>query len=271
MPTERFHLAGAEVLVGADIDEAVRIAAGQFVSLVRKVSAEGRAVYVALSGGSTPRRLFQMLAAEPFAGLIPWQSIHFFWGDERNVHPGHPDSNYSMTCQLLLSHVPVPPASIHRIPTGDGTAIEAADLYERTLREIVPLSHGLPRLDYVLLGVGSNGHTASLFPHRPTLHESRRFVVADHVEEVDGWRVTLTATVLNNAAQITFLATGEDKSSVVKQVIEGSRDHESIPAQLIAPTSGTLTWILDSAAASQLSRPASVNQESVHSSPTREK
>ena len=139
MPTERFHLAGAEILVGADIDETVRIAAGQFAALARKLAAEGSIVNAALSGGSTPRRLFQLLAAEPFAGLVPWDSIHFFWGDERNVPPGHPDSNYSMARQLLLSHVPVPPANIHRIPTGDGTAIEAADLYQRTLRENLPV------------------------------------------------------------------------------------------------------------------------------------
>ena len=255
MPTERFHLGATEILVGADMDETVRIAAGQFVALVRKASADGKPVNVALSGGSTPRRLFQMLAAEPFSGLIPWQSIHFFWGDERNVPPGHPDSNYSMTRELLLSHVPVPPANIHRIPTGNGTAIEAADLYERTLREIIPQSNGLPRFDYNLLGLGSNGHTASLFPHRPALHETRRYVVADHVEEVDSWRVTLTAPVLNNAAQITFLVTGADKSSVVKEILEGTLDSGEMPAKLISPTNGALTWILDSAAAGELLRP----------------
>jgi 6-phosphogluconolactonase len=255
MPTERFQLAGAEILVGAEIDEAVRIAAGQFAALARKIAAEGKTVGVALSGGNTPRRLFQLLAIEPFAGLVPWKSIQFFWVDERNVPPGHPDSNYSMARELLLSRVPVPPANIHRIPTGDGTAIEAADLYQRTLRETLPTVHGLPRLDYNLLGLGANGHTASLFPHRPSLRELQRLVVADHVEEVNSWRVTLTAPVLNNAAQITFFATGEDKAAVVKQVIEGPCDPEATPAQLIAPSNGALTWILDSAAASRLTRP----------------
>jgi 6-phosphogluconolactonase len=255
MPSERFHLAGAEILVGADIDETIRIAAGQFAALSRKISGEGKTVAVALSGGSTPRRLFQMLAAEPFAGIVPWESIQFFWGDERNVPPGRPESNYSMAQELLLSRVPVLPANIHRIPTGDGTAIEAADLYERTLQEKLPLTHGLPRLDYNLLGLGGNGHTASLFPHRPSLHECRRLVVADHVEEVNSWRVTLTAPVLNNAAQITFLVIGEDKAAIVKEVIEGPRDPEAIPAQLIVPGDGALTWILDSTAAALLTRP----------------
>jgi 6-phosphogluconolactonase len=227
MLPERFYLAGAEILVGADLDETIRIAAGQFAALARKLSVEGRTFNVALSGGSTPRRLFQALAAEPFAAIVPWRSIHFFWGDERNVPPSDPDSNYRTAHELLLSRVPVPPANVHRIPTGDGTAVEAAD-----------------------------GHTASLFPHRPTLHEQQRLVVADHVEELNSWRVTLTAPILNNAAQITFLVTGEDKAAVVRQVIQGSRDIESTPAQLIAPRDGALTWILDTAAASQLARPA---------------
>ena len=255
MTSERFHLVGAEVLIGADVEETVRIAAGQFAALARKIAAEGKAVHAALCGGSTPRLLFQMLAAEPFAGLIPWGGIHFFWGDERNVPPGHPDSNYSMARELLFSRVPVPPANIHRIPTGDGTAIEAADLYQRTLREILPCQNGLPCLDYILLGLGANGHTESLFPHRPTLHEQQRLVVADHVDEINSWRVSLTAPVLNNAAQITFLVTGEGKASAVQRVIQGPRDPEAAPAQLIAPAHGSLTWILDSAAATLLSRP----------------
>jgi 6-phosphogluconolactonase len=256
MMAERFHLAGAEVLVGSDVEETARIAAGQFTALARKIAAEGRPVHVAFSGGSTPRLLFQTLAAEPFAGLIPWAAIHFFWTDERNVPPGHADSNYSVARELLLARVPVPPANIHRIPTGDGTAIEAADLYQRTLQEFLPRQDGLPRFDCIFLGLGANAHTASLFPRRPTLQERQRFVVADHVDEVNSWRVTLTAPVLNNAAQIIFLVTGEGKAAAVHQVIEGSRDPEAIPAQLIAPAHGSLTWVLDSAAAALLSRPA---------------
>jgi len=256
MSSERFHLGGAEILVGSDVEETARIAAGQFVALARKVAAESGVFNVALSGGNTPRRMFQLLAAEPLTGLIPWDRIHFFWGDERNVPPGDPESNYSMARGLLLSRVPVPPAHIHRIPTGDGTAVEAADLYERILHENLPVDHCLPRLDYNLLGLGTNGHTASLFPHRSTLHERQRLVVADHIEELNSWRVTLTAPVLNNATQITFLVTGEDKAAVVEQVIQGPRDVEATPAQLIAPANGTLTWILDPAAAARLTRPA---------------
>jgi 6-phosphogluconolactonase len=254
MPSERFQFAGAEILVGTDIEETARIAAGQFSVLARKVAADNGVVNAALAGGNTPRRLYQLLAAEPFAGLIPWNCIHFFWGDERNVPPGHPESNYSMARESLFAHVPVPPAHIHRIPTGDGTAIEAADLYERVLREKLPIANGLPRFDYVLLGLGANGHTASLFPNRSTLHERQRLVIADHVDEVNSWRVTLTAPILNNAAQVTFLVVGEGKASVIVQVLDGPRNPEATPAQLIVPAHGTLTWILDSAAAGRLTR-----------------
>jgi 6-phosphogluconolactonase len=260
MLPERFYIGDAEVLVGADVDETVRIAAGQFAAIARKLSSEDRMMHVALSGGSTPRRLFQSLASEPFVGIVPWRSICFFWGDERNVPPNHHDSNFGVARELLLSLVPVPPSNVYRIPAGDGTAIEAAEFYERTLRQKVPIMNGFPRLDFVMLGLGANGHTASLFPHRPTLHERERFVVADHVEEVHAWRVTLTTPVFNNAAQVTFLVTGEDKAPVVEQVIAGPRDADSVPAQLIAPIDGRLTWILDTAAASQLNRPATAQQ-----------
>lgn len=262
MPAERFHLAGAEILVGADIDETARIAAGQFAALARGVAGSGREVFAALSGGNAPRPFFKLLASDPFRELVPWDAIQFFWSDERNVPPSDPQSNYGMARELLLSRVPVSPAKIHRIPTGDGTAVEAADLYQRTLSEFLPGHNALPRLDYNLLGLGANGHTASLFPNRPTLHEQHRLVVADHVEEINSWRVTLTAPVLNNAAQITFLVTGHEKAAVVQRVIEGPRDPDTTPAQLIAPSSGALTWILDSEAASLLTRPGSARATS---------
>ena len=254
MPSERFQIGCAEILVGSDADETLRIAAGQFAAMARKLAAEKGSFFVALSGGSTPRRLFQTLAAEPFISLVPWEVTHFFWGDERNVAPSQPESNYGMARELLLSRVPVPVANVHRIPTGDGTAIEAAELYQRTLRAQLPTTEKLPRLDYNLLGLGSNGHTASLFPHRPTLHEQERLVVADHVDEVNAWRITLTAPVLNNATQITFLVISEEKAEVVPKVLQGSRDPDTMPAQLIAPRNGSMAWVLDPAAASQLKR-----------------
>jgi 6-phosphogluconolactonase len=256
MLPERFHIGAAEILVGSDLDETVRIAAGQFVAMARNRVAASGDFCVALSGGSAPRPLFQALASEPFASLVPWKRVQFFWGDERNVAPGDPQSNYSMADQLLLTHVAVPAENVHRIPTGNGTAVEAANQYEQILREKLPAQRGWPRFDLILLGVGGNGHTASLFPHRSTLHENRRLVVADHIEEVGGWRVTLTLPVLNNAAQIIMLAAGEEKAAVVQRVLQGPRSPEETPAQMIAPAQGKLTWILDKAAARELRRHA---------------
>jgi len=182
--------------------------------------------------------------------------MRFFWVDERNVPPGDPQSNYSQARELLLSRVPVEAANIHRIPTGDGTAIEAAEFYQRTLQETVPLRGGMPRFDYVLLGLGADAHTASLFPHRPTLHEEQRVVVADHVDEVGAWRVTLTAPAINNATQICFLVLGEQKAEAARRVLDGPRDPEAVPGQLIAPRQGSICWVLDPAAANLLPRPA---------------
>jgi len=275
MPTERFHLGTTEVLVGEDLDEAIRIAAGQFAALARKRAAAKELMTAALAGGNTPRRLYSALAFAPFAALVPWGDIHFFWGDERDVPPTHEDSNFHTANDLLLSRAAVPAAHLHRIPTGDTTAVEAADLYQRTLTSVVPAAHGLPRLDYCLLGLGADGHTASLFPGRPTLAQSARTVVADHIED-RGWRVSLSLPVINNSAQITFLVTGQAKAEIVARILQGESaasvepdsTHDlqndtqpptqppmKLPAQLVTPRDGQLTWILDADAASLLQRP----------------
>lgn len=275
MPTERFHLGTTEILVGEDLDEAIRIAAGQFSALARQISAGKRTMTAALAGGNTPRALYSALAVAPFAALVPWGGIHFFWGDERDVPPTHEESNFHTANDLLLSRVAVPAAHLHRIPTGDTTAVEAADLYQRTLASAVPAAQGLPRLDYCLLGLGADGHTASLFPGRPTLAEKTRTVVANHIED-RGWRVSLALPVINNAAQITFLVTGQAKAGIVARILQGGsvdteqlgsthdlpRDAQSsaqppmkLPAELVAARDGQLTWILDADAASLLQRP----------------
>lgn len=255
MPVERFQLGGGEVVVGADADDCARLAAEHFAALAQREATGERPFQVALAGGTTMRSLWQRLAQAPFADSIPWEWLHFFWVDESNVPPGHPQSNFSAARDLLLSHVAVPAIHQHRIPTGGGTAIEAADFYQRTLRENLPLKNDLPRLDYVWLGLGQDGSTASLFAHTPLLHERQRLVAAEHIEEVCCWRITLTVPMLNNAAQIVFLVTGEEKASAVAHVLQGAREPENYPAQLIAPNDGTTTWILDSLAARLLERP----------------
>ncbi len=166
----------------------------------------------ALAGGNTPRRLYSALAAAPFADIVPWQGIHFFWGDERDVPPTHEENNYRAATDRMLSRVAVPAAHTHRIPTGDTTAVEAAELYQRTLAAYVPATQGLPRLDYCLLGLGEDGHTASLFPGRPTLAEKHAHRGRGSHRGARAGVFRLTVPVINNAAQITFLVTGQAKA-----------------------------------------------------------
>jgi len=200
---------------------------------------------VALSGGSTPKLLFELLADpnEPFRDQIPWSDIHFFWSDERHVPPDHPESNYRMAYEAMLSHVPVTPSNVHRVPSENPNAAEAAREYEQTLIETTQQS--LPQLDLILLGLGPDGHTASIFPGSEVLHETQRLVAAPWVEKFQTYRITMTLPLLNNGASVVFLISGAEKAQIVKDVLEGP---EKYPAQAIKPTHGELTWMLDKAA-----------------------
>ena len=203
---------------------------------------------VSLSGGSTPKQLYALLATPEWSKQVQWEHIHLFWGDERNVPIDHADSNYAMVERELLSKVPVPEKNVHRFPVelGDANAVAAA--YEKSLHEFFG-TNGLPRFDLVLLGLGENGHTASLFPHCPALREAKRLIVADWVEEVKADRLTMTAPLINAARQIIFLVSGANKAQVLHDVLNGPRQPEQLPAQLIAPAAGRLTWLADADAA----------------------
>ena len=209
---------------------------------------------IALSGGSTPRNLYALLADDP--GLreqIPWQRIHFFWGDERHVPPDHPDSNYQMAYEALLSKVPVPPANIHRIRAENPDADKAAQEYARDMRRFFGIAGSEPpRFNCVLLGMGSDGHTASLFPGSPALEEHKRLVVANWVEKFNSFRITLTLPVFNNADLVLLLVSGEQKAKIIKAVLAGDPEKIRFPVQHIQPNAGVLTWILDQSAASYL-------------------
>jgi 6-phosphogluconolactonase len=208
--------------------------------------------YVALSGGSTPKRTFELLSSEPLRSRINWDHVHLFWGDERYVPHDDPNSNYRMTSEALLRHIPVPPANIHGVPTELSPPETAAAAYEADVRQTLGTSDSsIPRFDLVYLGVGTNGHTASLFPHSPVLKETSRLVVADFVAEVNSWRISMTAPLLNRGRTVAFLVAGREKASVLKQVMFGPRNVENLPAQLISPE-GELLWLLDEAAASML-------------------
>jgi 6-phosphogluconolactonase len=205
---------------------------------------------VALSGGSTPKSMYSLLATS--STPIPWQSIYFFWGDERHVLPTDPESNYRMVNEAMLSKVPVPPQNIFRISSEEKDADLAAKQYEQTLIKFFGLNAGqFPRFDLVLLGLGPDGHTASLFPDSAALSETNRLVVANWVEKFKTYRITLTLPVLNSAAVVEFLVSGKEKAGIVHQVLDG--DGNQFPSQLIRPREGRLVWLLDQAAASELS------------------
>jgi 6-phosphogluconolactonase len=214
------------------------------------VQTEGKFT-VALSGGSTPKGMFHLLAGEKFASL-PWSKMYFFWGDERHVPPDHPDSNYRMAYEALLSKVPVPKENVFRVPTENKDANAAALAYEETLKAFFKLRPGeVPRFDLILLGLGPDGHTASLFPESAALREDKRLVVANWVEKFKTYRITFTYPVLNNAGRVTFLVAGEDKAPALHEVLENK--NSGLPAQQVRPKNGRLIWLVDRAAASQLS------------------
>jgi 6-phosphogluconolactonase len=240
--------------VEPDADALARHAAQYFVELVGEaVAAQGRA-RIAISGGSTPKAAFQLLADpnQPWRSRMPWENLDIYWVDERAVPPDHADSNYRMTREALLDHVPLRPEQIHRME-GELEPELAAARYETELRTNFLLEGPEPpRFDLVALGMGPDGHTASLFPHTPALHETSKLVTANHVVQKDTWRITLTWPVIDSANSVFFLIAGADKADVLKEVMMGPRDPDRLPSQLVWPASGILTLLLDKAAAAQL-------------------
>ena len=232
-------------------------AALHLVELIEEaVAARGRA-RIAISGGSTPKATFALIADphHPFVNRIPWEHLELFFVDERTVPPDHPDSNYRMTKEALLDKVGMKPEQIHRMKGELEPEVAAAE-YEFDLRRTFRLEGAeAPRFDIVTLGMGDDGHTASLFPHTEAIHEMGRLVVANQVPQKDTWRVTLTWPVINHAREVFFLIAGTDKAEPLKEVFLGPKDVERLPSQLIWPASGILTLILDKAAAAQLPPP----------------
>jgi len=224
------------------------------LEMVREaVEARGRA-RIAISGGSTPKATFALLAnpSQPWRMHMPWDNLELYWVDERSVPPDSNDSNYRMTREALLDHVPLRADQIHRIE-GELDPEVAAARYESELRNSFRLEGAeSPRFDLIALGMGDDGHTASLFPHTEAIHELGRLVTANHVPQKNTWRITLTWPVINHARSVFFLIAGADKAQVLNEVLTGPRDPEKLPSQLIWPSSGILTLILDKAAAALL-------------------
>jgi 6-phosphogluconolactonase len=248
----------AEVKVWPDALQLFRAAADEITRAAREAVTAHDCFAVALAGGTTPRGSYALLAeddARPPAQRLPWDKVHFFFGDERHVPPSHPDSNYRMAQEALFSRIPVPEGNIHRIEAELG-AQEAADNYQELLRAFFGLRPGeFPRFDLILLGMGPDGHTASLFPGSQALDDTTRLVAANWVEKFRDFRITLTFPVLNRAAEVLFLVSGADKAEMLRNVLQGDLSGAAYPAQRVRPGVGRLLWYADQAAATRLSKP----------------
>ncbi len=252
---QRAGMTGAEVQVVRDAARLADAGADYVVRACRDAVAVRGEFAIALSGGETPKQLYERLAEEPRRSAIPWDTVRVFWGDERGVPPADPRSNFHMAHEALLAHVPVRPERVHRIPADRADLDQAAREYAEVLRTYLPATpDGWPRFDLVLLGLGEDAHTASLFPNTPALRETGRVAVATRVPGQEFGRITLTVPVLNHAAEVVFLVSGGRKANAVWTVFAGPRRPEAAPAQLIQPgiNGGRLVCLADAAAASRL-------------------
>jgi len=238
-----------EIQVFPDGQALIAATAELIVTQAQAAAADHDRFSFALSGGSTPRALYQALAQSPLRERMPWQHTLLFWGDERYVPPDAPDSNQRMAREAMIDHVPIPPTNVYPPPISGDPIADAAS-YETTLRTVLPGTP--PRLDLVLLGMGADGHTASLFPGTAALAEQERLFVANRVEQLSTWRLTMTFPLLNNAALALFLVSGADKAEMIRRVLRPEPGAAPFPCQLIRPHDGRLLWMLDSAAAALL-------------------
>lgn len=238
-----------EISVFTTADELADAAAELWIKLALDAAHQNKEFHVALSGGSTPKRLFQLMARDSYANRMPWEKIHIYFGDERFVPQDHPDSNFKMATENLLALVPIPSENVHPISTDKHNAEDAARDYEALLKKSLPKANSQLQFDLVFLGLGADGHTASLFPGTAALQEKNKLVDAVYVSKMESWRVTLTYPVINNAANCVFLVEGSAKADIISEILVDK--NSSYPAAKINPT-GQLHWMLDQQAASRL-------------------
>ena len=251
---EEEQTANREVRILPDAKDIAQTAAAEFLQAAREGVQKKDSFRVALAGGSTPRALYELLANNPLLqAMVPWSKIQWFFGDERHVPPDDALSNFGMASEAMLYKAPVSAKQVHRIKGEMENAAQAAEEYEKELHVSFGLEAGqLPRFDLVLLGMGPEGHTASLFPGTKALGEERRLVVSNWVGKLYTDRITLTPPVLNNAARIIFLVHGAEKAPALKAVLEGPCEPEQLPAQMIQPKKGRVLWLVDPTAACML-------------------
>jgi 6-phosphogluconolactonase len=243
-----------KVKIFPDVEFLALAAADHFIAAAADAIQSHGMFSVALSGGSTPQSLYRILASEPFSEKLDWSRIHLFWGDERCVPPDHPDSNYFRAQKTLLANIPVPEENIHRIKA-ELPPKEAAQSYEGILRQFFspePGQNSNTSFDLTLLGMGDDGHTASIFPGTRAVHEEENWVSALYVDQVGGWRITLTPVILNQSRQALFLVAGSAKNWTLQKVLYGTYQPDRYPAQLIKPSGEEPLWLVDEAAASFL-------------------
>ncbi len=231
-------------------DEFAAYVAALFVESAREAVQDSGRFTVALSGGSTPKAIYSLLGSNAYASRVDWSAVHVFWGDERCVPPDDAESNYGMTYGVWLSKVPLPAENVHRM-RGEMKPEAAATEYTQELKEVFG-SRGWPRFDLVFLGLGEDGHTASLFPGTAAIHEKKQWVIGHYVPKLDMWRLTLTPPVLNAAHTVAFLVSGAGKAEILRRVLTENYQPDLLPAQIVQPEDGTLLWLVDEAAAAQL-------------------
>ena len=238
------------ILVFSDKEKLTQEASDYVVKVAQEsIASHGRFTF-ALSGGTTPRKLYALLATEPYCSQIDWGRVEIFWSDERCVPPDDAESNYHLAHEVMLSKLPLSANQIHRMPADEADRAAAAEKHSQEMQRV--FGEALPRFDLIQLGMGPEGHTASLFPHQPSLHE-QRLVLSVTVPKPPPPRLTFTPPVLNAARHILFLVTGGEKADAIQAVLEGDYQPDEYPAQIVRPPQGEVTWMLDSAAAAKLS------------------
>lgn len=234
------------------VDTLVHQAAARVVTTLGEAVLERGIAAIALSGGSTPRSVYELLGSDEFRTQLPWERVHLFWGDERCVPPHAPESNYRLVKESLLRNITIPALNVHRMK-GEALPGEAARAYEEEMKKIFALAQGeLPEFDLLLLGLGEDGHTASLFPGSNALDEEERLVLDVPAPGRISRRITLTIPVINNASRILILVSGKNKAAILKEVLE--REGLQYPVQRVIPSSGDLEWLVDQDAASHLAK-----------------
>lgn len=237
-------------MINAQIFDDADAVVNHLADAMQALSAQDRAVHISLSGGSTPKMLFKRLASDDYANAIQWQNLHFWWGDERCVAPDDAESNFGEANKLLFSHIRIPEENIHRIRGEEAPDIEAAR-FSAEMQALIPSENGTPVFDWILLGVGGDGHTASLFPHDPQYDNTALALVASHPESGQK-RVSKTARVLRAAKKISYLVLGEGKQAIVHEIATHEPTQLPYPAANIRSAKGTTEWVLDAAAAKKL-------------------